>query len=72
MLLYCNATQIVATHRDDQTVNPALYGAGIQVIPVPDGTASTKVGSPPPTPTTALLLAYVGNAPHRRTARAWM
>jgi hypothetical protein len=70
MLLYCNATQVISTHDDDQNVKPSLYGPGVQVIPVPDGTLLARIGPPPPprtpdsrpyaipAPTTDLLVAY--------------
>jgi Domain of unknown function (DUF4376) len=63
MLLYCANGVGVATHDDSQVVAPSLYGAGAQVIPLPNGTALVPIGlrGPPwaiPTPTPALLLAY--------------
>lgn len=73
MLLYCVNDQVVATHDDGQAVAPSLYGAAVQVIPVPNGTKLEKAGPPPrnpaldhrpyaiPAPTPDLLRAYAAD-----------
>ncbi len=74
MLLYCINNVVIATHDDSQNVAPSLYGNNVQVVPVPNGTSLTRIGTPPiqvgtgvvldtrpyaiPTPTIPLLLIY--------------
>jgi hypothetical protein len=64
MLLFCVNGQVIATHDYTQNVAPSLYGVGVQVIPVPNGTVLVPVNGvrgPPwimPTPTIQLLLDY--------------
>jgi hypothetical protein len=67
MLLYCTNSVVVATHDDAQVVAPDLYGPGIRVIPMPNGTALVPVASgrgPPwviPAPTVEILIAYAAD-----------
>lgn len=56
MRLYCRGGTVIATHRDDQHIAPALYGEGTVVVVVPDD-AGVSAGDPAPPATTADLVA---------------
>lgn len=36
MRLYCKGDIVIATHPDDQSVDPAIYGADVSAITIPD------------------------------------
>lgn len=57
MLLYCRDGIVLATHADAQSVPASLYGAGVIVVPVPDGTTCGP-GDPAPAVGPDMLTAY--------------
>lgn len=48
MLTYVRGETIVATHSDQQNIDPKLYGDDVFIVPVPDGTVFERDGDPPP------------------------
>lgn len=73
MLTYVRGDIIVATHSDQQNVDPKLYGDDVVIVPFPDGTVFERDGKPPPNgepdlrmqkipdPDASLLKSYAAN-----------
>lgn len=60
MLVYFNKDNIViASHPDNQAVDPTVYGGDIRVVPLPD--QLLRPGSPLPPVNRQSLLAYAAN-----------